>query len=680
MGLRHLNLATEYRTGSIDPVSDFYVPCLGQSSRYIRAAGYFRSSILLLVGSAFLEFAKRGGKATIVCSPDLEPGDISALVAGRETLEALVAKSVLRDVETLLADHALSPQARILATLIALECLDVRIAYRPELDGIYHEKLGCFVDGENRVTFIGSANETFRAWSTRGNYESIEVFCDWHSSRDASRTERHLTYLDRLLNNQVAGLSVVSFPEAAKERLFTKAARAFEDLEKPTERRAGGRVALPHQEAALDSWANNSHRGILKHATGSGKTFTAILAMQEHLATGQPALVLVPSQLLQSQWKKEISAAIPGASILMAGGGHTRWRESGVLRAQTSSSLSALPRVTVAVMASAASRAFLAQVTPGRHLLLIADEVHQVGSREYSEVLRVAAGKRLGLSATPERYGDLVGTETIFRYFGGVLKPEVTLRDAINAGRLVRYDYHPFSVRLTNDEAEAWRALSKRISFLLQDVGTALPEEAKRLLIRRSRIAKKAVAKIAAATRIVAENFEHGHRWIVYCEDVQHMEDLADSMRDAGIQTTMYYSQMAPDQNQTLEWFDKNGGVLLAVRCLDEGIDIPSVTHALILASSQNPRQFIQRRGRILRSHPGKESAALFDVLVLPVDNDSDPLSALEAEFVRAISFAKDARNQSAYASLIEMAAESKIDINKLFDETEGDDSDQATG
>lgn len=653
---------------------------MSKSSRYIRAAGYFRSSILLLVGSAFIEFAKRGGKATIVCSPELEQSDIAALNAGRETQEAIVAQSVLRDVESLLANQDLAPHARLLATLVALDCLDVRIAYRPEHDGIYHEKLGCFIDSESQVTFIGSANETFRAWSSRGNYESIEVFCNWHSSRDASRTERHLAYLDRLLNNEVAGLKVVSFPEAAKERLFTRAAKTFEEFDKPRERKAGGRVALPHQEAALESWARNGNRGILKHATGSGKTFTAILALQEHFALGQPAVVLVPSQLLQAQWKKEIATAIPGVSILMAGGGHTRWREPGVLRSHTSTNVTAFPRVTLAVMATASSRAFVAQVTAGTHLFFVADEVHQVGSQEYSAILQVPAGKRLGLSATPERYGDPLGTERVFQYFGGVLEPEVTLRDAIDAGRLVRYDYHPSSVRLSDEEADEWRSLSKRISFLIKSDGSALPEEAKRLLIRRSRIAKKASAKIGVATQILLELYQPGQRWIVYCEDVRHMEDLSDSLKGVGLQATLYYSQMEADQNRTLDWFDQNGGLLLAVRCLDEGIDIPSVTHALILASSQNPRQFIQRRGRILRAHPGKDSADLFDVLVLPVDNDSDPISALEAEFVRAIGFAKDARNQSAYAKLIEMAVESNIDVNKHFEETEGEDHDEAAG
>jgi superfamily II DNA or RNA helicase len=230
---------------------------------------------------------------------------------------------------------------------------------------------------------------------------------------------------------------------------------------------------------------------------------------------------------------------------------------------------------------------------------------------------------------------------------------------------------------LTDEEAADWRFLTKRIGQLLGNNGGAsnapLSDEVKTLIIRRSRIAKKAKSKVPAATKIIQDNYEPGQSWLVYCEDVAHMDELAASLKECDIASTLYHSGMSADRNETLAWFEKNGGVLLAVRCLDEGIDIPSVTHALILASSQNPRQFIQRRGRILRRHPDKDLAVLHDLLVLPVDQDDDPVGSLESEFVRAVGFANDAMNVGAHAALLELAVKSGIDVKRHYTDIEDD-------
>jgi superfamily II DNA or RNA helicase len=100
---------------------------------------------------------------------------------------------------------------------------------------------------------------------------------------------------------------------------------------------------------------------------------------------------------------------------------------------------------------------------------------------------------------------------------------------------------------------------------------------------------------------------------------------------------------MAGDKDETLNLFASQGGILLAIKCLDEGIDIPAATHALILASSQNPREYIQRRGRVLRSNKqsGKFKADIFDVLTL----DESDIPVMVNELVRMESFAEDADN-----------------------------------
>ena len=333
VGLSDLGLATDYRTGSGsegDPAHNFYAPCLRNSSTYLRAAGYFRSSVLALMGPAYIDFAKSGGRAVLVCSPQMDEEDVRAIHKGTESAEARVTARLNDDLDALQRDPSLRRPVEILATLVALGILRIKIAFRPDASGIYHEKMGCFLDDAGaKVSFIGSANETYSAWSDSGNFESVEVFCSWDSERDRTRTEKHESYLRSLVQNDVPGVHVLEFPEAAKQKLFERALGSIEDLEGPKANAVAlhsGKKPETHQVTALDSWRKAGHRGVLKHATGSGKTITAILALAEHVATGNPALVLVPSQLLQLQWEREILDNIPEAIILLAGGGSTRWR------------------------------------------------------------------------------------------------------------------------------------------------------------------------------------------------------------------------------------------------------------------------------------------------------------------------------------------------------------------
>lgn len=690
MSLDDLNLATDYRTGSVgnlDPIAAFYLPSLAKSKTYLRAAGYFRSSVLALTGPAFVDFARRGGTAKLICSPKLEPSDVQAILDGQRDYKEALENQIVRDVDDLLAQRSLDAPAATLATLVSLGVVEILIAYRPDADGMYHEKIGCFLDeNNNRVSFIGSANETYSAWAPNGNFESVEVFCSWHSSRESARTRNHELYLRNLIANNVPGVAVIDFPDAARIKLFERARSSIDDLQDPPFNESSaehhqdyslGKNPLPHQRQAIAAWKHANFRGILEHATGSGKTFTAILAIADHVALNQPAIVVVPSQLLQAQWTKEILEAIPQAIILQVGGGHQRWREPYALAGHTAPGVASRPRITIAVMASASLKEFRAKVVAGPHLLVVVDEVHQIGSREYSQFLELSSGKRLGLSATPTRFGDPEGTQRIFEYFGDVIQPVVTLRDAIESKRLVPYEYHVHAVKLTPEEAEYWRDLTKRIGYALGEstdsarAGRPLSDQLTRLLIKRARIAKKASRKVPVATRIIVEHFKPDQRWLVYCEDIAHMEELSAALSERQIESTVYHSAMTADRGETLRWFERNGGIVIAVRCLDEGIDIPSVTHGLLIASSQNPRQFIQRRGRILRRHADKDKAVLHDLIVLPVDDANDPLGSLESEFSRAVAFANDAMNPGEHATLIGLALENGIDLSKHYQETE---------
>ncbi len=597
----------------------------------------------------------------------------------RETL----ADSLVDEIERLLADETAHYRTRVLATLIAVGALDVKVAFRKSGDGIYHEKIGVFRDAwGNRVSFLGSANETWKAWHSRGNHEAIEVFCDWLDGSDAARVEKHASYLDRLWSGAVPGVEVVGFPEAARRKIVSVALDGLDEVdmdaleEEAAAKNSGGRKALSHQAAAIEAWKAAGRRGVFEHATGSGKTFTAILAVREQAAAGRPSLIVVPSSLLLEQWADEIRTEVSDAALLLAGAGHDKWRRGGRLSAMTDPSPDLGPRVILATMQTAAGDEFLSAVQAGEHLLVVADEVHQSGSPFNSRLYELAAGARLGLSATPVRYGDPDGTRAMFGYFGEVIPPAITLADAIAAGRLVEYEYIPHPVRLTEEESEDWKRLTVQIRREMGsskgDDGRALPlsERAKMLLIRRSRIAKKAANKTTLAVDVLSKHYDDGDRWLVYCEDKSHLQAVLDALRAAGLSPIQYHTAMEGDKDATLTHFRMFGGILVSIRCLDEGVDIPAVDHALILASSQNPRQFIQRRGRVLRKAPWKHMASIHDAIVVPVSLDEEPeqTALLKSEFLRAVEFARSALNRDAGAELREIAARLGFDPDETSD------------
>ena len=691
--LKSLNLKEEYRTGDTDLVGNFYSPCLLSSNSYDRAVGYFRSSVFLLIGSDLLKFAKNGGKIRLICSPSLTAEDIDSITKGYETRKNIISNAVEREIDELIDNKLLIKNTEALATLIALEVIEVKVAFLSGAKGIYHEKVGLFSDNEgNTVGFKGSVNETWNGWHERGNYETLDVFCSWIEGRDSRQVERNRTYFENLWNGEIRDLTIESFPSVARDKLKKIAKRSIDEIDADglidffkighqqhmqnasSSDTTNKRTPLPHQINAINAWKENGSRGIFEHATGSGKTFTALTIIKEHLEKGGVALVLVPDRLLHQQWAIEIREEIPAAIVLKAGDGHNKWRKERRLKTFTHPSSDLGQRIVLATMATARLDEFTSGIYSGVHLLVVADEVHEIGSVENSRALVINAGLRLGLSATPRRYGDPIGTDKIFSYFGGIIQPPYTLVDAIKSGRLVEYEYHPEPIYLTAEESELWESATKEISqeyarSKRDDNGNLLPSaRLKNMLIQRSRIAKKAKAKVPYASRIVLKNFTEGESWLIYCEDQYQLNEVIAELRKNGLNPCEYHTNMEGDPEASLNWFKRFGGIMVSIRCLDQGVDIPKISHAIILASSQNPRQFIQRRGRVLRTTPGKYGAVIYDAVVVPLDLDKEPgqFSLLKSELQRSIQFSETAINRSGANRLITIAIELGIDPNEF--------------
>jgi superfamily II DNA or RNA helicase len=686
MALDGIHILEEYRTGEQDLVESFYKPCVKEAIIYDRAVGYFRSTVFLLIGPDLIEFAKRGGKMRLICSPVLTPEDFEAIAGGYQLRADRLSEALMMDFDILYSDEMLRSNTEALATLISIGVIDLKIAFRPEGHGIYHEKIGVFKDDRgNVVSFKGSVNESWNGWHDRGNYESFDTYCSWDGVKENLRVKNSEQYFERLWNGELEAVHVVDLPNVVRERIKMVAKESIDAIDiaalyqiKNAEPEAGQqgnkRKPLPHQLAAINGWIAQGRRGVFEHATGSGKTFTALTAMKEHLDEGGVVLVLVPDSLLHKQWGEEIKKEYPDATILKAGDGNNRWRKNKRLRHFTQPGKDLGQRVVLVTMPTARTADFREGVWQGDHLMIVADEVHEIGGTENAKAMTIKTGPRLGLSATPRRYGDAAGTFKIFDYFGPVVEPPFTLIDAIKQGRLVEYEYHPAPIRLTAEESEAWEVATKEISLEFarskrDDTGApVMSPRIQNMLIQRSRIAKKASAKVPYAVKTVVDNYTDGQSWLVYCEDQHQLRDVMDALRARGYEPCEYHTNMRGDAAASLDWFKRFGGIMVSIRCLDQGVDIPKISHAVILASSQNPRQFIQRRGRVLRVCPGKYHAVIYDAVVVPICLDQEPgqLSLLKSELQRSIQFSGTAMNRSGSNKLFSIAIDLGIDPEEI--------------
>jgi superfamily II DNA or RNA helicase len=271
----------------------------------------------------------------------------------------------------------------------------------------------------------------------------------------------------------------------------------------------------------------------------------------------------------------------------------------------------------------------------------------------------------MGLSATPERFNDLVGTTAIYQFFGSELEPKFTLEDAINKGILVPYDYTFALSTLSETEQKDYDRLSLQISQLVAriksgDVDGSLQGRLDKLRINRSRILKGANDKVEISYEVLEREYMEGDRWFIYCQDQTQLNSVKERILTLNLHVLEYHSNMIGDRPAQLDFFEKEGGVMLAIKCLDEGIDIPRVNKALILASSSNPREYVQRRGRVLRRHEGKYSAKIIDTFVMSTMGEILSMN----ELYRGREFAKTARNESVRYEIEELIRNSLSDLD----------------
>ena len=695
LNFQQMNIKPMYRSSDYSNIGrDFIEKVLEHCVSYKRAVGFFSSTSLIYTSHGLLNIADhyKGGDPLIrfIVSPKLTKEDEMAIRAGIRSRNRVIENAMLRDFSEPENEFG-KERLNILCHLISSGAMEIKVAvtmFEENDIGMYHDKIGIMEDEDyNKIAFSGSLNESANAFAN--NFESITVFKSWEETRPyLDEIEKDF---DLLWTNLTDRVLVIDFPEAVKQRLFQYKRETFnrniEEDERKWERQSkselpsikGGDAPqfYDYQKEAITNWMRNRGRGIFDMATGTGKTFTAYGAMvallertKYHLAT----VIVCPYQHLVDQWIEDaerfkISNMIVGYSDPKYKDYMTRLKQA--IQNYNDGIINFFYFITTNASYKTDKVQEALKKING-NALLVADEAHNLGSVGMVDCLLPNFNFRLALSATVDRFRDEEGTKQIYDYFGQKCI-EYPLEKAIDEGKLTKYYYYPIIVYLTQEERLQYLELTKKLAKLIRkdkNGKQVMSEGAQQIAIQRSHIIAGAENKLY---QLKAEMRRHinDYYMLVYCgtsvmakgtNDEKKQIDAVSSMlgNDLKIRCAKYTSEENAEERRELKRRFQTGDdlqALVAIKCLDEGVNIPNIRKAFILASSTNPREYIQRRGRVLRLAEGKGDAEIYDFVCLPLDatelqeSDKETRKSFKAlinnELKRIEEFGKHAINNS---------------------------------
>lgn len=606
--------------GSNNFLDSLLKPALREAAYYRRSVGFFSSSVFSLLLNSLPSFIRNNGKIHLIVSPELSNDDIKAIQLGYEKKSDLLNRRFLEDFDAeirLFDDVGLDT----LAELVARGILDVKVASVKNDFGIYHDKLGILTDRVgNNVVFYGSPNSSANAYLN--NYEKIRVVRDWiQGEGEAVRDE--ISEFDSMWENRNPYLEVFDFMESVKECILVV----------KEERSRGKKVKDPielydYQKDAIQAWVDKGFRGFYVMATGTGKTWTAIYSAKRLLEEHKCLIVIAaPYKHLVRQWAEDVNKLFPDAETVLISSENPQWYTISKRLVLSQQYHPEKQIILITTIKSFYSAKFEKVINlSDEEKLLIVDEAHRFTQRP--ENLRRAYSYMLGLSATPINGKQNESGIALLDFFGG-LAYNLPIEEALERNFLVHYNYFPVYVTATSAEEENFNAISSNMAGCFRD-GVLIDRERFVKYVRaRLRIMGMAEEKLARIKTFVDQIKEKDH-FVVYCgdgrlfdeqdEEIRHIQFVQNQMDDMGIRTSQFTANENMNRRMELvDMFNKQEiDALVAIRCLDEGINIPSIKSALILSSNDDYREFVQRRGRILRKYKGKKSADIYDVVVLP--------------------------------------------------------------
>lgn len=431
--------------------------------------------------------------------------------------------------------------------------------------------------------------------------------------------------------------------------------------------------AREYQQDAIQSWLQAGGKGILHMATGTGKTVTALLAaarVADAIDQKFVLVVAVPYQHLVDQWAADLREF--GVTPVLGYQSRTNWQprlERELLEFNNGVRDVCVVVTTHRTLSMSSARQTLTRAAG--NMMLIADEVHHLGATQSQKALMDAFELRLGLSATPERWYDDEGTTALNEYFGGTVF-DYGLEKAIESGALCEYYYIPHIVELQDDEMDEYMRLTAKIGRLMAKTGGANfdgetdNQALEATLFKRARLIGTAREKLDLLVDLFARERDATHT-LVYCSDgstgldsngTRHVDATTERLRDTtGLAVERFTAREDQEERERLLTAFEAGDIeiLTSIRCLDEGVDVPATRTAYLLASTSNPRQYVQRRGRILRPHKSKKYAVIHDFITVPdttrhpemlsEDQYDAERRLIEKELERVSTFADAARN-----------------------------------
>lgn len=586
MGLRNVEYKHDYRSGYDDIVTDLFRSSLSQAREYWRAVGYFSSSALEAFGAPLGAFIKHGGSIRLVTSVELSRSDLEAVERGVDKKDVCIER-----LETLIEEQfaeGVGDGVARLSLLLEMERLELKIAVPRTGTGIYHEKIGVFLDGKDYVAFSGSSNESRNAFEN--NRECVDVFPSWRSPVRAQRKRRHF---EEVWEGTDIGVEVFSFPEALKKKLI-----CICEEHRPSSRKSNKESRKwRHQDEALDVFLT-AERGVLNMATGTGKTRTAqkiltALFDQNEIDT---VIVCTDGNDLLDQWYGELLRArkTVGRDVRV-------FRHFKDLKQIQSFALN--PRDAFLLVSREPVASALRQLNgdQGRRTLLVHDEVHGLGSpanRIRLSGLSDHIRFRLGLSATPERPYDDDGNRFVEAHVGPVL---ITfgLQEAIEREILAPFNYFPLPYRPTDEDRGRIAAIYKK-KKAREAAGEAMSET--ELWIEIARVYKTSEAKLPIFADFIRDHQELLRRSIVFTETMDYGRSVLEIVHSYRADFHTYFSG---EEQSTLQRFAR-GDLECLITChrLSEGIDIQSLNTVILFSSEKGQLETIQRIGRSLRTNP----------------------------------------------------------------------------
>jgi superfamily II DNA or RNA helicase/HKD family nuclease len=674
MNFKELNIKPCYESGVDDIIEDYYVPVLGASILYDRIAGFFASSSMAVAARGLSDFIQNGGKMRLITSPRLNSDDLEVIKKIAEDSSELTLRDFGIDKDNLEVEFEKN-HVKALGWMLANGLLEMKLAIVFNEDGsicdnetisekgLFHQKVGILRDKDgNELSFSGSINETAAAWVN--NDEEFKVFKEWSESHDYYLRDKQR--FDEIWNGERKNVKVFNLPSAVKADIVRYSSdfktesislRKYRTLKLKNFNFKQDKKLFFYQADALNKWKENSYRLLFEMATGTGKTRTAIAGIKYLNQTRKKLITIIstPQNTLSKQWKEEVDAlGLCFDESDVVDGSVVNWE--GLLTKLLYKNGAGLADhcVFYTTHITASSEKFIGAFTTCLHLdtevLFVGDETHWLGARKLQNALLDIYKYRIGLSATPSRWFDDSGTARLVDYYGNA-NFEFTIKDALTeynpmTGKhfLVNYNYLISTVRLNGDETKEYQSVSNRISKIWRmkdhDADAALCLE--RLMEKRANIIKNAESKYEELERILDElDAKGGIQNLIIFVSPQQIQSVLGILNERGVISHKLTEKEGTkperrynnkSERETIIAKFKAGvyKTLVAIKCMDEGIDIPTADVGILMASSTNPREYVQRIGRIIRQAPDKKFANLYDICVDTIAGLDDDVAELE--------------------------------------------------